>query len=877
MPAFTLIGAAVASAIGLTGLAATVVGGIVASGAAYITSRVINGNPNKGANSAVNQGGRIQVPPATNNKIPIVYGSAFVNGIITDAHITNKNQRMIYSLVLSEKVNACVVNETTCDYSVGDIYWNDLKLQFETAKPYQVLKGSKIVDNVASDDNNFKSKDGKNLVEIRIYAGGSEAVNQIFPVTDKVAAYTFVNSNDTTDTFWTQANNKMAGLVFAIVKINYDGDKGFTGLPNVTFNLKNTLTNPANVMLDYLKSDRYGANIQESAINIEEGVKWATYCNELVTYTALNQQPATQKRFEINGILDTSRPVKENMDIILQNGGAWLSYDVADGKWRPIPKKALSNTELQNCLSFTDSNIISGINLSSTRLDDLYNKFEVEFFDKLNREQRAYARRDLRVSNPTLMNPNERDNQLRMSLDLTNNSVQAEVIGGIELRQSRDDLVIQFSSSFYGVQAQAGDVIKVESDIYNWYPKLFRITRVKEQETADGNLIADITALEYNADVYTVEDLSEFTTSGNMGIKPVGSSDNLKPPTKVEVTNKKPNASVPNFTLEVTIPTEGGAYDKIEVYYTEGYDELTVNGNIFRGTGTGVGQNGVPTDRGLATIKTIVDSWGQTIINEGDFFGSVINGVTSKDAVIEKQLTPLGSGEVTGGVGRYQVAFTNPLSLESLPVPSDAITGATIDGLIQDSPAETGFQFLKSVVPDGNRSVFTAGEVVKINVSQLPANTNEYNRWFLKSRLGNKGNFTAFSSNTGIDVTKDSSTNWIPNPVSAGNLRDLGDVNITAPTNGQSLIYSTNEEAWVNGTALEGINIKQAILKLDFGKCVIPNNGFWLWKTMTQIDFGDFLAQQSPYQLDLGLTKVTEATVLATTELETFVWQPDAP
>lgn len=854
MPAFTLIGAAVASAIGLTGLAATVVGGIVATGAAYITSRVINGNPNKGANSAQSQGGRIQVPPATNNKIPVLYGSAFVNGIITDAHITNKNQRMIYSLVLSEKVNACSV----ADYSVGDIYWNDLKLQFETSAPHKVLRGTKIVDGIESPDDNFKSKDGKNLVEIRIYAGGTEASNQIFPTTDKVAAYTYVNSNDSTDSFWT-SNHKMTGLVFAIVKINYDGDKGFTGLPNVTFNVKNTLTNPALVMLDYLKSDRYGANIPESQINLSEGEKWGLYCNEMVTYTPLGGGSSTQKRFEINGLLDTSRPVKENMDIILQNGGAWLSYDVADGKWRAIPKRALTTEELGQCLTFDDSNIISGINLSSTRLDDLYNKFEVEFYDKLNREQRAYARRDLRVSAPSLMNPNERDNQLRMSLDLTNNSVQAELIGNIELRQSRDDLVIQFSSSHYGVQAQAGDVIKVSSDIYAWNPKLFRITRVKEQETADGNLIADITALEYNPDVYTVEDLSEFTTSPNTNIKPVGSSDNLKPPTETKITNPQPDSAVPNFTLQVTIPTEGGAYDKIEVYYVEGWDEFDVTGTIVQGTVT----NGVPVDKGLMTLTSST----YDAINAGDYLGHTVGSTVVRDVTVDFQLTPLLTGEVTGGKGRYQVTVP---SMASLP-----ITGT---GKVFDSPIESSFKFLKSVAPDGNRSVFEAGEIVKINVSQLPPNTLPQYRWFLKTRLGNKGNFSAFSENTGFDIEQ-SSTTWQPNPVAAGALADLSDVLLTTPTAGQTLTYSGTYPygKWVNGTGNENINIKNAILKLDFGKCVIPNSGYWLWKTMTQIDFGDFSSAQSPYQLDLGLTKITENTVASSTILEDFVWQADAP
>ena len=39
-----------------------------------------------------NVGNRQQVPPATNNKLPVVYGSAWVGGTVTDLSITNNNQ-----------------------------------------------------------------------------------------------------------------------------------------------------------------------------------------------------------------------------------------------------------------------------------------------------------------------------------------------------------------------------------------------------------------------------------------------------------------------------------------------------------------------------------------------------------------------------------------------------------------------------------------------------------------------------------------------------------------------------------------------------------------------------------------------------------------
>ena len=53
--------------------------------------------------STPDPGQRIQLDPDTNNSIPVVYGRAFIPGIITDAALTNQNRTMWYCLTLCEK------------------------------------------------------------------------------------------------------------------------------------------------------------------------------------------------------------------------------------------------------------------------------------------------------------------------------------------------------------------------------------------------------------------------------------------------------------------------------------------------------------------------------------------------------------------------------------------------------------------------------------------------------------------------------------------------------------------------------------------------------------------------------------------------------
>jgi hypothetical protein len=305
--AFTAIGNYVAGTVfGLVGTAATIVAGVVAVGAAYITSRVINGNPNKGANAAQNQGGRIQVPPATNNKIPVVYGNAYVNGIITDARLTNENKTMYYCIVLSE-----TCNNIGAAYAVNNVYWNDLRLTAvdNAANAHKVKDGRKTVDGPGEDfiDTNFVV-DGNSLVEVRVYAGSTAANKQIFPTQltgNTQAAYDFWGNNDNS---WTDEFD-MAGLVFAIVKVTYNGEKGFTGLPNMTFQLANSISNPADVWYDYMTGARYGANIDPANIDSAAQTSWKNFCNEDFMYIDKDGVPTRSIiRYSIYGL----RPIRNH-------------------------------------------------------------------------------------------------------------------------------------------------------------------------------------------------------------------------------------------------------------------------------------------------------------------------------------------------------------------------------------------------------------------------------------------------------------------------------------------------------------------------------------------------------------------------------------
>jgi hypothetical protein len=239
MPAFTAAaaflvaeigGIALAAAVGSAGLA--FVTSVVAVGLAITTARLLGLTGGGAGGTQQDPGVRIQFPPATQNKIPIVYGTVNTKGTVTDARISNENKTMTYVLVLSEKTQ-------TGTFSIGDIYWNDQQLIFDTDAGEAHIVRSSVDQNGEGEANT--NYDG--LIRMRVYSGNVNAASQIFPpqaTGNTVSAVTTLDEGDVK----CPAGYALNGLVFAVIQIDYNSEKGVTGLGQVTFQVSNTLSNP---------------------------------------------------------------------------------------------------------------------------------------------------------------------------------------------------------------------------------------------------------------------------------------------------------------------------------------------------------------------------------------------------------------------------------------------------------------------------------------------------------------------------------------------------------------------------------------------------------------------------------------------------------
>ena len=221
--------------------------------------------------------------------------------------------------------------------------------------------------------------------------------------------------------------------------------------------------------------------------------------------------------FEINGVISTDKSVIQNINTLCTSAGAWMTYDIAEGHWAVV-----INRQGPSVASFDDSNIIGGINISGTGVNELYNSATIEFPHKDLRDQTDYV--DLEIPSADRF-PYEIDNRLNIKLDCINNPVTAQYLASVELKQSRVDKVIQFRTDYSKIGLKAGDIIDVSSSVYSYTAKKFRITKV-EEEDAEG-LAISITALEYDEAVYSTDGLIRKVRQKKTGIIPKDNNNDL--------------------------------------------------------------------------------------------------------------------------------------------------------------------------------------------------------------------------------------------------------------------------------------------------------------------------------------------------------------
>lgn len=205
-----------------------------------------NQKPAAAESNKPDYGVREQVDPDTDNSIPVVYGTAFLGGYVTDAVLTNGNQTMWYCLTICEKTGTLLSTGQDSVISIEGVYWNQNRIIFQS----DGITAASFVD---EEGNSSDSING--LIRFYFFNNGSSS-----PVVPTGYSNNVLNGAQGIFPNWT-ANHTMSGLVFCLVRVDYNKEKEVTGLGNIEFKIKNSMTQPGDCLYDYMTNSIYGAGI----------------------------------------------------------------------------------------------------------------------------------------------------------------------------------------------------------------------------------------------------------------------------------------------------------------------------------------------------------------------------------------------------------------------------------------------------------------------------------------------------------------------------------------------------------------------------------------------------------------------------------------
>jgi len=572
--------------------------------ASAIISRVFApDSPTNDSSANPNPGNRATVAPAGDNKLPVVYGTAFVGGQIVDMSITNNSQQIYFTIALSEVTNT-ETGGTPDNFTFGDIFYGGKKVIFDAVDLTKVIGlldvSTGLTDTTVAGKINFY-----------LYKNGSNS-----PVNTGNSAITVLSEPNLV--YKWDATKLMSNCAFLIVRLTYSVTANVRGLESLRVKLTNSRKAPGDCFLDYLSSTRYGAALSIEQINTASLTALNVYSNQNITYTDFSGFPQTLKRFQFDGVVNTNQTILNNIQLMSTSCDCLIKYNEITAQWGVIVQQPTFTV----AMALDNSNIVSGITISPTDISNSFNIAEVKFANGSEQDSFSSATFDLAILNPSLLFPNEPVNKQQITLQFVNDDVRAQLLANRFLESCREDLQVQLTINFSGIQLEAGDIVSVTSSNYGWVAKNYRVAKITENFSDDGSITATLSLLEFNPAVYDDANITQFTPSPNTGLSSSLTFGTIPAPT---ISGLLPSVTNPSFQVNVTT-SSNGIVQYAEIWYSA-FASPTAAQRIFAGT-TSVQSNGNPYSPSTAMPVVTLNS-----IPAGNwyFFSRMVNQLGSSD------------------------------------------------------------------------------------------------------------------------------------------------------------------------------------------------------------------------------------------------------
>lgn len=243
-------------------------------------------------------------------------------------------------------------------------------------------------------------------------------------------------------------------IAYAYIEHYFDATVYASGVPAHTFEIegkqifdpRNNTTafsaNPALVIRDFLTNGVYGLNCASSEIDDTSFISAANTCDETV---------GSEKRYEINGVIDTSRAPKAIIEDMLTACAGIIIF--SGGKYKLLVGDYQAPTK-----TITKDMIVSPVTVSTKNpARSQVNSVKGTFRDKAQN----YIATDFTPITDSVyfFEDDAEPNYIDLTLPFTTSKTMAERLALITLRQIRNEKTIQMSVDLHGFDIDVGDTV----------------------------------------------------------------------------------------------------------------------------------------------------------------------------------------------------------------------------------------------------------------------------------------------------------------------------------------------------------------------------------------------------------------------------------
>jgi hypothetical protein len=438
------------------------------------------------SSEADRQQGVLVQTQGSNINVPIVYGYRKVGGTVVFAETGSTNNRYLYV--------AYVFSEGLVE-GLREVFIDDWQLPVNLTG---ALNGGQVVD-VNADRYNGR-------VRLQWYPGQFFSNPASSPVGAAVKAGIFAEAPSFRDTMdfnglavlfaryeWKEIrtqedsdNNPFSGNIPAI-QVSMLGVRVASLLVAAEQTEYETApvrysTNPAEILLDYLRNPRYGKGLRNADIHWPTFKATARKCNQTVTY--LTGGGITGPILTCNTVVPTDQTIFANVKTMLMGFRAYMPY--VQGKYKLKIEDAGNEYDILSGAAviyqtFTKDDMIGDVTYTGIERSSKYNVVAVSYVDpdqKFSVQQVIYPETEVERQ-IYIDRDGGRENKLETTFPTITNYAIAKDMARLLFNKSRRQETCSITVTSRALELEPGDNIRIQSNILNFGTDPWRIVSFK--------------------------------------------------------------------------------------------------------------------------------------------------------------------------------------------------------------------------------------------------------------------------------------------------------------------------------------------------------------------------------------------------------------